>query len=82
MASDGDRSDRSSEEILERVRELDDNDMGWHQNIDLRNGLSTKSRRIWGEGLDRPKQRWGYIDAAVPTDMTGLSVFDVGCNAG
>lgn len=69
-------------EILARVRELDKGDMGWYQDIDLGNGLSTKSRRVWGEDLDHPKRRWKNIEPAVPLDMSGMSVLDIGCNAG
>ncbi len=82
MSSNNDRTVWTRDKILARVRELDDGDMGWYQDIQLGNGLSTKTRQVWGEDLDHPKRRWGYIDAAVPTDMTGLSVLDVGCNAG
>lgn len=56
--------------------------MGRYQDIDLGNGLSTRSRRVWGEDLDHPKRRWKNIEPAVPLDMSGMSVLDIGCNAG
>lgn len=68
-------------EIDDRIRELDE-DPGWYQNIALPGGRSTKTRRVWGEDLDHPRKRWVEIASAVPADMTGMSVLDIGCNAG
>ena len=56
--------------------------MGWHHDIDLGDGLHTKSRVFWGEDPDHPRRRWANIERAVPKDLTGMSVLDVGCNAG
>jgi tRNA (mo5U34)-methyltransferase len=72
----------TDEAIRERVRDLDENGLGWYQNIQLRDGISTKTRRIWGEDIDHPRRRWGYLEAAIPNDLAGMSVLDVGCNAG
>ncbi|MEM9748144.1 MAG: class I SAM-dependent methyltransferase [Actinomycetota bacterium] len=71
----------TDDQIRARIDELD-RDLGWYQNIDLGRGISTKSRQVWGEDLDHPRRRWGYIEHAVPTDFSGMSVLDVGCNAG
>lgn len=68
-------------EIDSRIAELD-RDPGWYQDIDLKNGRSTKTRRVWGEELDHPRKRWAEVAPAVPDDMTGMSVLDIGCNAG
>jgi len=72
---------RTDAEITERVKELDE-DPGWYQNIDLPGGRTTKTRRVWGEESDHPRKRWDEIASAVPDDMTGMSVLDIGCNAG
>lgn len=71
----------TKESIVQRVGELDA-DLGWYQNIDLRNGLSTKSRRVWGEDSDHPKKRFDEMASAIPEDLKGTSVLDIGCNAG
>jgi tRNA (mo5U34)-methyltransferase len=71
----------SQEQIEQRVAELDQS-IGWYQDIDLGNGLHTKSRVVWGETIDHPRQRWGNIVSAVPDDLSGMSVLDIGCNAG
>lgn len=68
-------------EIDARVSELDV-EPGWYQNIDLPGGRSTKTRRVWGEEADHPRKRWDEIASAVPDDMAGMSVLDIGCNAG
>jgi tRNA (mo5U34)-methyltransferase len=67
--------------IQRRIKELD-HDLGWDQDIDLGGGLHTKSRVIWGEDRDHPWRRWERIEPAVPPDLTGMSVFDMACNAG
>jgi tRNA (mo5U34)-methyltransferase len=72
---------RSRQHILERVAELDER-VGWYQDIDLGGGIHTKSRVLWGEAIDHPRQRWGNVASAVPTDLSRKSVLDIGCNAG
>lgn len=69
------------EDIRERVAALDA-DMGWYQNIDLKCGISTKSRQVWGEDIDHPRRRWEFVRQAFPPSFAGKSVLDVGCNAG
>jgi len=71
----------SRDEIEKSVAELDER-VGWYQNIDLGNGIQSKTRVIWGESIDHPRQRWEHIVAAVPDDLSGMSVLDIGCNAG
>ncbi len=71
----------TEEGIRARITEFE-NGIGWYQNIDLGNGIQTKSRSIWGEEIDHPRFRWGEVAKAVPSDLKGLSVLDIGCNAG
>ncbi len=71
----------SEEGIRKKIAEFEKG-LGWYQDIDLGNGIHTKTRRIWGEEIDHPKSRWKAIAKAVPKDLKGLSVLDVGCNAG
>lgn len=68
-------------EIREKIKEFDEG-IGWYQDIDLGSGIHTKTRRIWGEEIDHPRIRWEEIARAVPADLSGYSVLDVGCNAG
>lgn len=67
--------------VKDRIKELDDK-LGWYQNIDLKNGLQTKTRTVWGEAIDHPRQRWESVAPGFPSDFTGKSVLDIGCNAG
>ncbi len=67
--------------IRRRIAELDVHP-GWYQNIDLGNGITTKTRQVWGEEIDHPRARWEEIAPAVPDSLAGLSVLDIGCNAG
>lgn len=69
------------EDVKKRVAELD-KDPGWYQNIDLKNGINTKSRVVWGEAIDHPRIRWEAIESAFPASFAGKTVLDVGCNAG
>jgi tRNA (mo5U34)-methyltransferase len=71
----------SRQDVLSRVAELEER-VGWYQDIDLGSGIHTKSRVLWGEAIDHPRQRWGNLSSAVPADLTGKSVLDIGCNAG
>ena len=71
----------SRDDIVSRIAELEEK-VGWYQDIDLGGGVHTKSRVLWGEAIDHPRQRWGNIVSAVPDDLSGKSVLDIGCNAG
>jgi tRNA (mo5U34)-methyltransferase len=60
--------------LEQRVRELGD----WFHNLDL-NGVSTAPDHFLG---DFPNVKWKYISHAIPEDLTGASVLDIGCNGG
>jgi tRNA (mo5U34)-methyltransferase len=62
------------EEIERRVRELGD----WFQNIDLL-GVPTAPAHFLG---DYPSLKWKKFAHLLPADMSGMSVLDIGCNAG
>jgi tRNA (mo5U34)-methyltransferase len=66
--------DLTREQIEQRVRELGD----WFQNIDLR-GVPSAPDHFLG---DYPAVKWRKFADAVPNDLTGKSVLDIGCNAG
>jgi tRNA (mo5U34)-methyltransferase len=50
----------------------------WFHNIDL-NGVPTAPAHFLG---DFPRVKWKQIAPAIPEDLAGASVLDVGCNAG
>jgi tRNA (mo5U34)-methyltransferase len=60
--------------IRDRVRELEP----WFQNLDLR-GVRTAPDHYLG---DYPAFKWRRFAHALPADLDGRSVLDVGCNAG
>jgi tRNA (mo5U34)-methyltransferase len=62
------------EAIERRVRELGD----WFHNIDLR-GVQTAPDHFLG---DYPAVKWRRFARALPTDLSGMTVLDIGCNAG
>jgi tRNA (mo5U34)-methyltransferase len=62
------------EKIRQRVAELGD----WFQNIDL-HGEPTAPNHFLG---DYPTCKWRNFAHAIPADLTGKSVLDIGCNAG
>jgi tRNA (mo5U34)-methyltransferase len=64
----------TTEEIRQRVEELGQ----WFHNLDLR-GVQTAPDHFLG---DYPQTKWQRFSAALPEDLTGKSVLDVGCNAG
>src|SRR4051812_16537403 len=64
----------SAPEIQERVRQLGD----WFHNLDLR-GVKTAPEHFLG---DYPQVKWQQFCHAIPEDMSGRSVLDIGCNAG
>jgi tRNA (mo5U34)-methyltransferase len=61
-------------EIERRVRELGD----WFQNIDLQ-GVPTAPQHFLG---DYPACKWRGFAHAIPADLSGRTVLDIGCNAG
>jgi tRNA (mo5U34)-methyltransferase len=50
----------------------------WFHNIDL-NGIQTAPEHFLG---DYPRSKFAGFASAVPEDLTGKSVLDIGCNAG
>src|SRR5829696_925869 len=64
----------SQEQIRRRVAELGQ----WFHNLDL-GGVKTAPDHFLG---DYPAVKWQRFAAAVPADLRGKSVLDVGCNAG
>ncbi len=64
----------SPEEIRRRVDGLSP----WFHNLDLK-GVRTAPRHFLG---DYPAVKWRKFAHAIPADLTGRSVLDVGCNAG
>jgi len=51
----------------------------WFHNIDLGAGLTTAPDHFLG---DYPRQKFARFANAIPADLSGKSVLDIGCNAG
>jgi tRNA (mo5U34)-methyltransferase len=64
----------TQEEIRRRVAELGQ----WFHNLDL-GGVKTAPDHFLG---DYPAVKWRSFEPAIPRDLTGKSVLDIGCNAG
>lgn len=64
----------TTEQIRRRVEELGQ----WFHNLDL-GGVKTAPNHFLG---DYPSTKWRRFSAAIPADLRGKSVLDVGCNAG
>src|SRR3982750_3573348 len=64
----------TSEQIQQRVKELG----RWFHNLDLR-GVKTAPDHFLG---DYPATKWRRFARAIPDDLTGKSVLDIGCNGG
>lgn len=64
----------TTDQIQRRVTELGD----WFHNLDL-GGVKTAPDHFLG---DYPAVKWKRFSAAIPDDLHGKSVLDVGCNAG
>lgn len=60
--------------IEQRVKELGP----WFHNMNL-DGVQTAPEHFLG---DYPNIKYKHIAPALPTDMTGMTVLDIGCNAG
>jgi tRNA (mo5U34)-methyltransferase len=67
-------TDLSAVEIESEVRRLGP----WFHNLDLR-GVQTAPEHFLG---NYPRFKWEKFAHAVPADLTGKSVLDIGCNAG
>jgi tRNA (mo5U34)-methyltransferase len=64
----------SAAETQKRVEELG----AWFQNLNL-NGVQTAPQHFLG---DYPAVKFAQFEQALPNDLTGQSVLDIGCNAG
>src|SRR5689334_18860311 len=64
----------SPEEIRERIAELGE----WFHNINLR-GQLTAPQHFLG---DYPSIKWRAFAHAIPEDLRGRTVLDIGCNGG
>lgn len=62
------------ETLVRRIGELGE----WFHNLDLL-GVSTAPHHFLG---DFPNVKWKHIAAAIPQDLTGATVLDIGCNGG
>ncbi len=69
---------RTDDSITSRVAAL----RPWFHQIDLGNGLRTKEQSAGAEPVDHPRSTWEFVKHAVPVNLAGQSVLDVGCNAG
>lgn len=67
-------SSRTQDDIRRRVRELGD----WFHNINL-DGVETAPDHFLG---DYPSIKWRQFAGAIPADLRGRTVLDVGCNGG
>jgi tRNA (mo5U34)-methyltransferase len=63
-----------TQQISRRVAELGD----WFHNINL-HGIQTAPEHFLG---DYPNVKWKHISKALPDDLDGRSVLDIGCNGG
>ncbi len=64
----------TAEQIEERVHELGE----WFHNLDLQ-GVETAPHHFLG---DYPAVKWRSFAHAIPADLHGKTVLDIGCNAG
>ncbi len=64
----------SIEEVRNRVRDLGD----WFHNLNLQ-GVQTAPNHFLG---DYPEIKWRNFANAIPSDLRGKTVLDIGCNAG
>jgi tRNA (mo5U34)-methyltransferase len=62
------------EQIQQRVEELGQ----WFHNLDLK-GVQTAPGHFLG---DYPRNKWRHFAHALPEDLSGQTVLDIGCNAG
>src|SRR5919107_882407 len=51
----------------------------WFHNIELKNGVWTAPNHFLG---NYPAVKWQQFADAIPQDLTGKSVLDIGCNGG
>src|SRR5215467_4755352 len=65
---------KARQELAQRISEMGE----WFHNINL-NGVQTAPNHFLG---DFPNVKWKSIAPAIPQDLTGASVLDIGCNGG
>jgi tRNA (mo5U34)-methyltransferase len=68
------RSSMSAAEIRARLEVLGN----WFHNIDL-DGVQTAPNHFL---YDYPRQKWRHFAHAIPPDLSGRTVLDIGCNGG
>lgn len=51
----------------------------WHHAIDLGEGISTATEKV---AVYNPESRWKQIEPYIPSDLSGKTVLDLGCNSG
>ena len=64
----------TTEQIEQRISQLGE----WFHNLDLK-GVRTAPHHFLG---DYPAVKWRGFEHAIPRDLSGKSVLDIGCNAG
>src|SRR5437763_6983773 len=74
LQSDGSRVS-TKDQLGREIHEL----APWFHNLHLPGGRQTAPDHPLG---DFPAFKWQQLAAALPEDMTGLRVLDIGCNAG
>src|SRR3954464_7872051 len=74
MASSPTTPEVRSEDVARRVHELGE----WFHNLNLR-GVQTAPHHFLG---DYPAVKWQRFAHAVPLDLHGWTVLDIGCNGG
>jgi tRNA (mo5U34)-methyltransferase len=67
-----------TEMTLEQIRRRIDELGQWFHNMDLR-GVRTAPHHMLG---DYPNCKWQHFSHALPKDLRGKTVLDIGCNAG
>src|SRR5690348_18108237 len=68
------RPELTADEIRARVRALGK----WFHNLDLQ-GVQTAPDHFLG---DYPRSKWTNFAHAIPSDLRGRTVLDIGCNGG
>src|SRR3954468_20308903 len=61
-------------QLEKRIRAFGD----WFHNIEIE-GVQTAPNHFLG---DYPRVKWRHFAEAIPTNLTGKTVLDIGCNAG
>src|SRR5438445_747844 len=74
MAAQSESTLLSPERLQQQIADLGD----WFHNINLR-GVWTAPQHFLG---DYPNVKWKHLCSALPQDLSGASVLDLGCNAG